>query len=170
MRYFIDIDGVIRNFAKSIRRHESMENLTMDKWQLLPSDLWKDIDKRPEFYLYECEFYNNMIKYIDSELGLENCVFLTNQCGIKEREYWTAKFIEKVFGKGQLVLFTRNFQEKVDILNNNSEFILYDDFPNFYEKEGFEEIKDRIILVDRPWNRQFQDKYNNILILDEETQ
>ena len=165
MKYFIDIDGVIRNFTDSIRRYPGLENLPCDKWQRLPNDLWRDMDRNPKFYLYDCEHYQKMVDFINIILRLENCVFLTNQCRIPQREYWTVKFIEKIFGKRQLVLFTGNFQEKVDILKYNESFKLFDDYPFFHEKEGFEEIADRIVLVDQPWNKNDQHKYENILSL-----
>ena len=165
-KYFIDVDGVIRNFSKSIRRYPGLEELSIDKWQRLPNDLWRDMDKRPKFYLHDCDAYEEVVKFIKEEIGIENCIFLTNQCRIPQREKWTIKFVQKIFGNVE-ILFTGNFQEKVDILLANPNRTLIDDYPFFHEKEGFEKIVDQILLMDRQWNINDQHYYKQVLKINE---
>lgn len=172
MRYFIDVDGVVRNLElyKKSRKFVSEEEAERVRtvWSKLPNELWRDMDRNPKEYLYDVPAYQNMITYIKCELGLENCVFLTNQCRIRPREEWTVKFIEKHFGKGNLIIFVGNFQEKINILKDNDSFKLFDDYPLFFEKDDFEEVRNRICLVEREWNKVHQHHYKQILKLDDE--
>lgn len=156
MNFYIDVDGVVRQFIKSIgmeKKHTS--------WILLPQNIWDAIDDNPKKYLYDCDIYEDIVKYVKSLMKFKenNIFFLTNQCGLSKREYWTERFIKKHFGNKARVLFTKNFQEKIDLLNNNKHFVLVDDYPNFYEKEGFENVVDRIILVERKWNYAVRHHY-----------
>ena len=162
-KWFIDVDGVIRNFSKSIRQYPGLENLSIDKWQRLPNDLWRDMDLHPKKYLYDCEAYNEVVKFIKEEIGIENCTFLTNQCRIPQREMWTIKFIHKIFGSDVKIIFTGNFQEKVNIMLKNPDHCLIDDYPFFHEKVGFYRIRNRILLMKRPWNIKDAKHYKCVL-------
>ena len=172
MRYFIDIDGVVRNLElyKKSRKFVSEEEAERIRtvWSKLPNELWRDMDKHPKEYLYDVPVYEEMVEYVKNVLGIDNCVFLTNQCRIRQREEWTVKFIEKHFGKGNLIVFVGNFQEKINILKDNDSFKLFDDYPLFWEKDDFNEVRDRICLVNREWNKAHQHHYKQILKLDEE--
>jgi len=165
-RYAIDVDGVIRNLYHQMKQFDDVEDLE-ERWvPRLPQNLWDDIDVRPKFYLYDAPIYKSMLLFIRKELGLENCIFLTNQCNIAIREFWTKKFIDLYFGD-QKVIFVGNFKEKIDFLLNNEDYILFDDYPKFYEKEGFDLVKDRIYLVARKWNNEHRHNFNNILELND---
>ena len=153
MKYLVDCDGVIRKFTESIMRFDSAKNLPLHEWRKLPNDLWFDIDKRTKYYLYDCNCYEDMVKHIKMLIEHGNDItFVTNQCGIVDREKWTRLFIEKYFGNDIKVIFTTNFQEKIDLLVKNKDAILLDDYSNFYQKEGFDRVKNRIYLIPRPWN------------------
>jgi len=161
-KYFVDLDGVVRNFHKTMRRFPGLENCY--KWrERLPDDFWLDIQLNPKKYMYDAEPYQEVVDYIKNVIGIENVVFLSNQCYIEQREFWSVKFIEKHFGPGCLCLFVGNFQEKLNIMKNNPSYHLIEDYPFFWEKEGFNKINHRIHIIPRPWNEDYLHKYKNIL-------
>jgi len=151
-KYFVDCDGVVRNFTKSV----GIEGQTT--WTKLPKQVWDNIDNDPKKYLHDCEAHEDVVEFVKNA-GMSNVIFLTNQDGKADREYWTKKFLEKHFGK-IAVIFVSSFQEKVDIMKN-SKRILIDDYPKFHEKEGFEEIKDRVYLMERSWNENVRDEFDH---------
>jgi hypothetical protein len=152
-----DVDGVIRNFTLAVGLPQQT------KWTKIPNDIWRDIDRFPKKYMFDAEPYADVVNFIKCSSGDGPLIFLTNQCRISQREEWTVKFIEKHFGKGHLVLFVGNFQEKINLLKYNDSFMLFDDYPFFFEKKGFEQVKSQVVLVDRPWNEDYHDLYELIL-------
>jgi hypothetical protein len=161
MKYYIDVDGVIRRWVRAIgleKEHTS--------WIVIPDDIWIKMDADPKKYLYDCDCYEDIVNFV-KELMIDNDVtFLTNQKGIEGREFWTKKFVQKVFGDDINIIFTTNFQEKVDVLLKDKNSMLIDDYPDFHLKEGFEDVKDQIILVRRIWNQDFIKHYSFALYDD----
>ena len=160
-KYFIDVDGVIRKFTESVKRSETLKNVCMDTWVKLPDEFWVDLDNNTKKYLYECDVFSDVTDFVKNLLKDKNnkIVFLTNQFGVKNREYWTRQFLYKHFGKKIKIVFTKNFQEKLDLLNKFKDFLLVDDYPFFCEKDGFNDVKERIYLVDRIWNNDYKKYY-----------
>lgn len=167
IKYLIDVDGVVRNLYSRIKIFPTMGNVE-DKWlPELPKDLWEDMTNNAEYYFYESDIYEDMKCFLKNFLGLNECAFLTNQCGIRIREEMTTKWIRRYFGYDNMIIFTSNFQEKINILKDNQKLILFDDYPFFYKKEGFKEVKDRIYLVTRSWNKEERKHYENLLRMDD---
>jgi hypothetical protein len=152
-KYFIDIDGVVRNFCKKI----NLENT--EEWTKVPKEYLSDIKKNPKKYLYDVECYEDAILFLKDVIGEKNITFLTNQCGNKEREYWTKKFIDKHFDLDHNIVFVKNFDEKIEILKLFKDMFLIDDYTNFYKNKEFNKIKERFVLCLRSWNRRFKNNY-----------
>lgn len=163
--YFFDVDGVVRKFTESVMRSKAMDNLSMDKWIKLPNGLWEDLDKNTKKYLYDCDTFQDIVDFVKKLMvnGNGNIIFLTNQMGVKKREYWTLKFLKKHFGNDINVIFVSNFQEKIQLLKDNPKYSLVDDYPFFYEKKDFNDVKNQIIMVRRPWNWGYRKYYKKFL-------
>ena len=152
-KYYFDVDGVIRDFCKGL----GVNNIKT--WKL-PKESWDKMKNNPKKYLYDCPSFPKIIKDI-KRIGLDKVTFLTNQCGKPDREYWTKMFLNRIFFLNINIIFTKNFEEKVDLLKKNKDMILIDDYPYFFEKEGFEEIKDRLYLVKRSYNKHVRSFYKH---------
>jgi len=150
-KLFMDVDGCVRKFSEAIGLNNPKE------WVKLYQDTWNMIDNDPKKFLFDCNAFEDVKQWVKDRL--HEVVFLTNQNGVKSREEWTKKFLEKHFGEKIDVRFVSTFGEKIEYLIENTHMILIDDYPKFYQRKGFDKIKDRLYLMERSWNENVRHKY-----------
>ena len=152
MELFFDTDGVSRRFENMFGIKDAPK-----EWGWMNADHWKFLDANPNI-LQNAMKHDEMLNLINSLIGRYEITMLTNQCGKIDREYHTFKFFRKNFKKGYNVIFTSNFQEKVDIITERQCFLV-DDYPFMYKQNGFEKVKNKVILMERNWNKKERNKF-----------
>lgn len=153
-----DVDDVLRRYQSFVFGHVPSTWLEEDdpEWQRA----LKLVKGNPKHFLAEAPHYSETVDYILANFKKGEVNILTCQGGEESLEEATKEFLVRVFGFEPNIIFVKDFEEKLQVLRDNPDTVLVDDYPRFVEHPDFEsEFRARIILFDQPNNRGVKPKY-----------
>jgi len=144
MIYF-DIDGTVRNLHATF----PPELQSFRKWEDFGSCHYEFVKQNLCRCLYDAPVYQDMFDFITCQ---ENTpIFLTSNTA---SYFWNYMFLFRHFRDFELIV-VESMEAKLKYLVDG--VLLFDDYPYFPE-----EYRDRIVLVEREWNREYKGNYNKV--------
>lgn len=156
---FVDVDGVVRDIQKVLFKDvEKWEDWTDETNKIIAENKRDILFTFPRHSFHICRL---LCEIEERGKGIE-VKFLTNQCGDKEKEFWTTEWLKKHFkGLYKNIIYVDSFEKKLSILKDNKNAILLDDYPYFYNKDNFN--PDQIFLFKQKWNDFYTQHYKYVV-------
>ena len=163
MKYFFDIDGVLRNL------HITMGIPYSPEWYdpVFIEAFARMVDENPEKLFKNAAKFSDMCDAVTRLINTGNEVIFLTGSPSRYKDY-TQAFIRAAIPNHleHVIIHVDSMEDKLDYLKMNPEFVLVDDYPFYYKSEKFKEVSHQIYIVPRKWNLQEAHNYHGLAVLD----